>query len=113
MTATVIAAWAAVVWFALAVAFVVTAHLAWRAGRLAGHAEMLDAATEYHAQRRLAEADTYPAILAVLDAQLDAQRETQQAARDPQQKETITRWQPTPPPTRTASTPPRWRSVGA
>jgi len=70
-------------------AFVVTAHLAWRDGRLAGHAEMLDAATEYHRQRRIIEADTQPAILAVLDAQ--------QAMREVRDTKEESSWQPTTP----------------
>ena len=97
-----IAAWVALGVVGLATAFVVTAHLAWRDGRLAGHAEMLDAATAYHAQRRIIEADTQPAILAILDAQ--------QAVRE--MKEDTTRWQPTTTP-RQHSIPPRWRSEGA
>ena len=97
MTSAMIAACVALGAVGLAAAFVITAHLAWRDGRLAGHAEMLDAASEYHAQRRIVEADTHPAILAILVSQLDAQ----QAARD--QKEEESRWQP-------SLIPPRWRS---
>ena len=96
---TLIAAWVALGVVGLGAAFMVTAHLAWRDGRLAGHAEMLDAATAYHAQRRIIEADTQPAILAILDAQ--------QAVRE--MKEDTTRWQPKPT-AATHSTRPQWRS---
>ncbi len=90
-----LAALAALGAVAFGAAFAIQAHLFFHAGRIAAHAEMLDAATQYHVTRRITEADTKPSILALLDAthplpavppSLPPQASTVQAKRDAAQQ---------------------------